>query len=288
MKKMIIRALVALAMFAVSCDKNNTGGEGDVTLTASALVGEWSITCENFSDKWTFTSEKLTRESEWNKTEGTYTVENGTISYTITKGWTRDGNYDESEQKIIFGAWEERDLTDDEKIPIYLQAKLIYGGSVLIFHYLLEDGQTTHYHGDNAYFLFKKGGTIPSDTKPLQGTWCRYEPLEPTYISVRIIFDGNKFELIVAPWSEKYAGTYTYKDGFVTCTITAVYTACNPDVSGHCEKDIDPTTLKGTWYPLPNIEDAYYYINGLVFPFVADGDVAYGLLAYLTFKYHKK
>lgn len=43
MKKMAIWALAALAMFAISCDKNNTTGEGDVTLTASALVGEWNI-----------------------------------------------------------------------------------------------------------------------------------------------------------------------------------------------------------------------------------------------------
>jgi hypothetical protein len=62
MKKMAIWALAALALLAVSCDKDNTTGEGDVNLTASALVGTWTITGDDFSDKWIFTTNTLTKD----------------------------------------------------------------------------------------------------------------------------------------------------------------------------------------------------------------------------------
>lgn len=289
MKKMAIWALAALAMFAISCDKNNTTGEGDVTLTASALVGEWNISGNQFTDIWIFTSNELTIESAWDKTLGTYTVDKGTLSYTITKAWSRASEYIESENRFVFGDWVERELYEDEKITTYLNAKLIYEGSVLVFNYVLDDEQAAHHHDDNAYFLFRKGAAISSDTKPIQGTWCRYDlNMGETYIGARVIFDGNKFELIITPWSEKYTGTYTYRSGYVTCTVTAAYSGRNPEGEGFGEGDIDPSTLEGTWYPYENLEDAYYYSHGLIFPFVADGDVAYSILANLHFKYQKK
>lgn len=44
MKKMAIWALAALAVFAISCKKDNTDRKESVELTSSALVGEWGIT----------------------------------------------------------------------------------------------------------------------------------------------------------------------------------------------------------------------------------------------------
>jgi hypothetical protein len=280
MKKMAIWALAALTMFVISCDKNNDSKEGEVELTSSALVGKWTISSEDFTDTWEFTSDKLTKTEGWSKTEGTYKVENGTIAYTITKAWYKDGDN-----------WKERELNDEEKIVLYAQAKLIYKGSVLIINFVVDESSSAPHHNpeDTSYFLYKVGGSISPDTKPLQGTWDWYMfGTNKTEIRIRLIFSGNNFELITTPWSEKYTGTYTYRSGYVTCTVTAAYSGRNPEGEGFGEGDIDPSTLEGTWYPYENLEDAYYYSHGLIFPFIADGNVAYGLMANLFSKFEKQ
>lgn len=276
MKKMAIWALAALALLAVSCDKDNTTGEGDVNLTASALVGTWTITGDDFSDKWIFTTNTLTKDMIQYKTEGTYTVENGTIAYNITKAWNKDGE-----------SWVERQVEEYEKATMYIQAKLIYDGSVLIFNYVVEENPDDPHQNteDTSYFLFKVGGTISPDTKPLQGTWNWYRhDSDKSYIRSRIIFNGNQFELIITPWSEKYEGTYTYRDGWITCNISATFSGRNEQGEGWGEGGIDPATLTGTWYPFEDVRFKF----GLSFPFVADGEFAYSILANLPARYEKQ
>jgi hypothetical protein len=287
MKKIAIWALAALALFAISCDKDNTGGEGDVNLTASALVGEWSITSEDFTNTWVFTSNQLTIETGWGKTEGTYTVENGTIIFTIVNAWSVDYVLDD-EGYFVPGGWKTRELEDHEKIPMCFQAKIIYGGSVLIINYTINENdlpaRTPENTEDISILLYKKGGSISPDTAPIQGVWHWYEySTNQTEIRARIIFDGNSFELIITPWSEKYVGSYTYRDGYITCTIDNSYSAYNPETS---EGEVDPVTLEATWYLTQKEQSSFS--EGLSFPFVVDGDVAYSILANLTFKYHKK
>ncbi len=273
MKKMAIWALAAFAMFAVSCDKNNIGGEGDVTLTASALVGTWTISGLNFSETWVFTSEKLTKETGWDKTEGTYTVKNGTIAYNITKAWDKDGN-----------TWQERNLGDNEKTPIYVQGKIIYSGSVLVINFVISEGSLAPHHNteDTSFVLFKSGGSISSDTAPLQGTWHWYMfGTNKTETRIRIIFEGSSYELIIQPWSEKYVGSYTYQNGYITCTVDNSYSARNPET---LKGEVNPVTLEATWHLFENVA----FPTGLTFPFVADGDVAYGIVANFPSKYYKK
>jgi hypothetical protein len=278
MKKIAIWALAAFALLAVSCDKDNTSGEGDVNLTASALVGTWTITGDDFSDKWIFTTNTLTKDMVWHKTEGTYTVENGTIAYNITKAWNKDGD-----------DWVERLLEEYEKVTMYIQAKLIYDGSVLIFNYVVEENPDDPYQNeDTSYFLYKVGGTISPDTKPLQGTWNWYmHGSDKSYIRSRVVFNGNEFEFIITPWSLRYIGTYTYRNGWITCNISVIYSGRNPEGEGFGEGGIDPTTLEGTWYELLKPEDAPFF-DGLSFPFVADGEFAYSILANLPAKYEKQ
>lgn len=274
MKKLAIWAFAALAMFAVSCDKNNTSGEGEVSLTASALVGTWTISAEDYSDTWVFTSDKLTKTGLWDKIEGSYTVENGTIAYTITKAWYKDGDN-----------WKERELNDEEKIVLYAQAKLIYKGSVLIMNFAVDESSSAPHHNpeDTSYFLYKVGGSISPDTKPLQGTWDWYMfGTNKTEIRIRLIFSGNNFEIIITPWAEKYVGTYTYRNGHITCNITGAFSARHPEGGG----EVNPVTLEATWYPIE--KETSSFSEGLSFPLVADGDVAYSFLAHLTIKYYKK
>lgn len=272
MKKMAIWALAALTMFVISCDKNNDSKEGEVELTSSALVGKWTISGEDFTNTWEFTSDKLTKTEGWSKTEGTYKVENGTIAYTITKAWNKEGDI-----------WTERELYDNEKLIIYVQGKLIYKGSVLIINFVVEENTY-----DTSYFLYKVGSSISADSKSVQGTWHWYmHGSSKAYIRARIIFNDNKFELIRTPWSLKYEGTYTYKNGIITCNIDKIYSGRNPEGEGFGEGTINPATLEGTWYLLLNPEYAPFS-TGLSFPFIADGNVAYGLMANLFSKFEKQ
>ena len=56
----------------------------------------------------------------------------------------------------------ERQVEEYEKATMYIQAKLIYDGSVLIFNYVVEENPDDPHQNteDTSYFLFKVGGTI--------------------------------------------------------------------------------------------------------------------------------
>ena len=281
MKKLAIWAFAALAMFAVSCDKNNTN-PGEDSSTPS-LVGTWSISSGDFSATFVFSSDKLTAIIDADKVEGSYTVENSIIAFNIEKKWERTITYGEDDNPI-YGEWVETELSPEDKEIFYLQAKLIYDGAVLILDLPVEQNLPKSEEGEEdqgsmAIFLFKEGKTIPSDTKPLQGEWNWYwvYPTE-THICVRIIFEGNNFEIIITPFAAKVTGSYTYKDGWINCNISAGYIADNAE--------INPVTLEATWIPV-NIEEPPFS-EGLSFPFVADGKDAYAIMEGVSFKLEKK
>lgn len=287
MKKFLFGALAALALFAVSCDKNNTTGEGSNELSSENLVGTWTVGSENFDYSWVFTATELTINDGYDKTTGTYTVENGTIAYKITKAWRK--NYET-------GNMEERALEENEKVTLYVQAKFLYGGSVMVYNYVLEPDPSDPYQNldDTSFLLFKDGKKGPSDKADIQGTWKWYmHGTEKKMIRSRVIFNGSKFELIIGPWSEKYEGSFVYENGYVKCTITASFSGRNPQGEGWDYGGIDPTTLAGEWVPFDEANGYYaFYARGgnrnFQFPFVADGKVAYSILANLACKYEKQ
>jgi hypothetical protein len=62
----------------------------------------------------------------------------------------------------------------------------------LVFNYVVEENPDDPHQNteDTSYFLFKVGGTISPDTKPLQGTWNWYmHGSDKSYIRSRIIPD---------------------------------------------------------------------------------------------------
>lgn len=284
MKKMAIWALAALAVFAISCKKDNTDRKESVELTSSALVGEWGITSDNHFETWVFTSDGLAVSTEVYEIEGSYKVEDGAIAFNLAKARTREIEHQDDEM-VVYSEWEEVELTPEDKETIFIQAKLVYGGSVLIFDISFrgDNPEDSEYIFDMSYFLYKKGATLPSDTKPLQGTWdWRLTTPEESYIVARATFNSNKFELIIAPLGIKFTGSYTYKEGWLNCNVTAVYTAYNKEGEG----DVDPITLEATWHLMELEEDEFP--DNLSVPFIVDGKFAYTIIKVFPIKFEKK
>jgi|GEM_PF-1340379 hypothetical protein len=313
MKKIAIWALAALAVFAISCKKNNTDSgseEEPVGLSSSALVGEWSISDEFFSNTWTFTSDQFTVIAKTVKAEGSYEVEDDTIVFTLAKTWYKDYDYDDYGNRV-YGDWEESDAFPEGQ-TFNIKAKLLYDGSVLILDLsvLLEEGPDgpiarspfiskspeEPFDPENmltlpfSYFVYKTGATPPSDTGLLQGVWdWNWVYPTETHICVRITFEGNNYELIVTPYAAKVTGSYTYKDGWVTCNISALYSAFDLNSDEWGDDAINPVTLEATWYLIDPENEDYPedFPTEVSFPFIADGEFAYSVLTGIPIKYDK-
>ena len=217
------------------------------------LIGTWTVNSTDESYTFTFTQAELTCKTKSGVNyQGSYTLKDGVLSY---------GGH--------------------EYKPALLKNK-----SVLVFKVLVKDGEGKEYE-ELAMILFKKGASVSTSSDELQGKWHWYMFGDTQYIRAGWKFDGNKFELVITPWGEKYVGTYTYSHGIVNLKVTAAYTSREPHTGyGSGEGSLDPSTLEATW----NVLDAdHWHIDAAdEGPFIVNGAEAYGCVANLMCLYHKK
>lgn len=195
-------------------------------ITVENLVTtEWEDGGLNFSNDYTmtFTADQVTVKSGNDVAyQGGYTLENNVISFVM------DG------------------------ITYKSMAGLAGGGSVLIMKEAYEDGIE-----NPAFVLVQKGKTVSTKKEDIQGQWVWWdEYLDPDNNLVKTArlsykFDGDKFEIIIVGWGQKYTGTYTYENGIVKLNTTAGYTSREPGTGyGVGEGNLDPVTLEGIWWTL--------------------------------------
>ena len=245
----------------------------------SDLIGVWESRFERGRRVLTFTEEELTVEDYFIDQEGkevkddkvqkiAYSLNNGILSYTITEKY-----YDQQQQKEV--EWSE---------SFELVTKFLYEKSVLA---LLS---ATHYDQYNEYFLseilYKKGATIPAKLEDIQGDWRWYMHGDKSYTRVAVQIKDNNMTLIIVPWGQRYDGTITYQNGYISLTVTAAYTSREEGTGeGWGEGDLNPETLEATWTPLDRGSWMYYELGNM--PFIANGNEAYGILANLPGVYIK-
>lgn len=148
------------------------------------------------------------------------------------------------------------------------------GQSVLIMKEVYEDGNENF-----AFLLVQKGKTISTRKEDIQGQWVWWEeyldndsnPVKEARLSYK--FEGDRFEMILVAWGQKYTGTYTYENGIVSLQMTNAYTSREEGTGeGWGPGDLDPVTLECDWKPLYR---EYWSFDTMQGPFFVIGDEAF-------------
>ena len=171
--------VAAFALTACGDDDSPSTPPADVpdgtTLTVNDLIGTWTVNSTDESYTFVFTQTELTcKTTSGVNYQGSYTLKDGVLSYNA-----------------------------QEYKPALLKNK-----SVLVFKVIAKDNEGKEYE-ELAMILFKKGASVSTSSDELQGKWHWYMFGDTQYIRAGWKFDGNKFELVITPWGEKYVGTYT-------------------------------------------------------------------------------
>lgn len=193
MKRIFAMTLAALALLAAGCDKSAP----DVTPAAGGdLVGKWYIQLKDaitgigyLSDG---TAQRYNRETQQWVSAGTWSYENGLLTYKTTD---HEEKYD---------------------------ASLYNNNTVLTLKYAEEES------GEVIGFYYKDGKISGSDASALQGTWDWFSFGKEAGPRIRFVFSGNAFDLIIPVWGDRYTGTFTYKDGYVTLFVDQCWTSRIP------------------------------------------------------------
>ena len=262
MKKLnlwLFLSLFAAAFTLTACgsDDDDSPKTPDVPssteVTVADLVGTWTIAGSDITFNYVFTETEVTiNYSGHVGFKGAYTLKDGVLSI--------DGS--------------------DFK-PALLKNK-----AVLVLKVVAKNDDGTEYE-ELGQLLYKQGKTITDTADDIQGNWHWYAFGNTQEIRTGLKFTGNKFELVIGPWGEKYVGTFTYSNGILTLNATEGLTSREPHTGyGSMYGSMDPATLEADW----NVLDREYWhldaVSGC--PFIANGSEGYGIVANLMALFHKK
>ncbi|MBR1788000.1 MAG: hypothetical protein IJ762_02245 [Bacteroidaceae bacterium] len=256
-------ASLFIAAFTLSAcgDDDEETKDGPVktsTTTVEDLVGTWNIGNSEENYIATFTRDQVTfkRDGEV-EFQGSYLVKDGVVSFT----------WDGTEYKSV--------------------QNLLYDKSVLVLKQVFKNGDDeTEMLG---MMLFKQGKKVNVTSNDIQGFWCWYEEFgDETIIRTAIKIEGDRFELIITPWGERYVGTYTYSGGLLYLNVSAAYTSREEHTGyGELWGRMNPQTLEcDDWRTL---DEENWHVDAVSGgPFIANGNEAYGIVANLRAIFQKK
>ena len=238
-----------------SDDDDNTSNGGTSGGSVSNVIGTWE---DSFST-YTFTDKELTITTNEQLTfNGAYKIENGQLKYTQTV--------------------EGREVVNTATI------KLLYGMTVMVLK-TVPDNPDDYSLSEVAQVLFKKGTTPNIPVSDIQGTWHWYMRGDTDYVRTGLTINGNKFDMIITPWGQRYTGTFTYSKGVMKLNTEHGYTSREAGTGyGSGEGSLDAKTLEGQW----NTLDIEHWTIWEEMPFIADGSEAYGWVAGLPAVFVKK
>lgn len=295
MKKINFLMLAAFSMAIAACSPNNNEGNGG----SEELIGKWFI---GMNPVWpeildsmyigqpgayVFASNgKFTQQSEYEKSDGSYSYSNGVINMTTEHVWF----YDSYEEKYV-------EVPDSEvsKIPNIFSPEFIYDGNIMIQKFELETdtmGDPLPAKEDPFMLLFKEGTNVPSDSKLIQGfwNWKAFGREGTTRLAVK--FEGNNFTFWNPSWHEYFKGTFEYKNGMVKFNVDENSFRIRRWWELPLEFNMEATENLDEYWQVPvEIEgDRMIPTFGWVFvmPFVVDKNQAYSSFANLSCQFDKQ
>ena len=219
-------------------------------VTAEDLIGVWTTNSTNNSYMAVFTENMVTIIDNGEETfRGEYSLNDGVITISLGEG---------AETRSVPG--------------------LLYDKSVMVFKniYKNDRGEIEQL----GVILFKQGKTVTATSDDIQGFWCWYDDFgDGEIIRAAIKIEGDRFEVIITPWGERYVGNYTYQAGILHLNVTDGFTSREEHTgNGDLWGRMDPKTLEcDDWRVLDR--DHWHADAVSENPFIANGDEAYGFIA---------
>ena len=219
-------------------------------VTVDDLVGMWTVNSTDNSYVAIFTEDEMTIEENGELMfSGKYSIKDGVV--------TIPGNNDSEIQSV---------------------PGLLYNKSVMVLKQIYKsEGYNEEMLG---WVLFKQGKTVTATSDDIQGLWCWYSDFgEDEIIRTAIKIDGDKFEVIITPWGERYVGTYSYQNGILHLNVTDAFTSREEHTgNGELWGRMDPKTLECDDWRVLDREN--WHVDAVSEnPFIANGDEAYGFVA---------
>ena len=107
-----------------------------------------------------------------------------------------------------------------------------------------------------------------------------------SFVRAAIIINGDDADVIITVWGERYKGKAQYKDGYLIVNKTEYYT------SRYGENDVVNDYLDhpedAPWQEVSSPSEAYMSDIVIDWPFIVNGNEAYGILANLPAVYTKQ
>ena len=260
----------ALTFTACGDDDDNTPQTPDVPntttgITVDDLVGTWTLAGQDVNYTYTFTQTHLTiKDGTDLQFDGDYTLKDDVLTYNTTAD--------------IYNS--ETGKYESTQVAVSQKLGLLYDKTVLVFKDLVKNDNEQYY--EFSVFMYKQGATINAKLEDIQGTWHWYMHGDTTYVRTSLKIEGNKFDMVITPWGQRYTGTFTYTNGIMTLNTEKGYTSREEGSGdGWGEGDLDPETLEGTWKRLDD------WMIWEKMPFIVNGTEAYGMVANLYALFYK-
>lgn len=219
-------------------------------VTDEDLIGTWTTNNTNNSYMATFTENEVIFVENGEETfRGEYSLNDGMITIPLQQG------------------------VEFRSVP-----GLLYDKSVMVLKNIYKNDRGEEEH--LGVILFKQGKTVTATSDDIQGFWCWYDDFGgEEIIRAAIKIEGDRFEVIITPWGERYVGTYSYQNGILHLNVTDGFTSREEHTgNGDLWGRMDPKTLEcDDWRVLDR--DHWHADAVSENPFIANGDEAYGFIA---------
>ncbi|MCQ2206380.1 MAG: hypothetical protein MJZ43_06355 [Bacteroidaceae bacterium] len=286
MKKYLFLAFAALVSFSLfSCGDDDAADNGSHSEGGTkAFIGSWDMAADSYYSQIIFTEREFTYlygdvDYEGNrfmrhKVVGSYTEKNGIVVLTPQKNYQPDYN---NNNQII-----EVPLDEDMKQPATVRISVLAGGKAIVIETQDEQG----FMGERM-LMTKQNAQV--DVNSVQGRWIWYVgDTKNTRIYIEI--SGNKFDLIIPIYGERYQGTVSSgANGQLNFNVEK-YLVCDnrgdTPYSDQLFKDWRDRNEEEMEWRRPHFyeEDGPHSFS---LPFIVDGKVAYCTILGLTAQFEK-
>ena len=297
MKRILTLSLAALGLLVIGCSKD--GGGSNPAGTTETVIGSWHYVAEDDAMEWEFKADNTYfKEEMMQKEEGTFSVAGGKITLVCTKEWERDwvrepvhgGPLLDENGNYQYTDWKEN--ANPDKTPVSYGLEMMYDNDVMLWLAEVNEKGDGELVTSRVPFIRQNATAAAlSNVNSIQGKWYWYMFGDTEVVRAAIIINGNKGEIIITPWSERYTGSVRYEKGVLYLDNVSSYTcrySDNPEnpydwkehvIAGHPEDS--PWRAKG--------EGGAYGLGGTIrYAFIPDGNKAYSVLANLVAEFNKQ
>ena len=235
MKRFTLLSLTVLACIWSSCSKIQEQNEGPSlpgqVLSENDLQGTWTIVEETCTetltfDKGTYLRTKAQKGMEATEREyGTYTLENGVITWQFNKFEYRSIDYAHE-----YSGWYGEALNPaDIKIRTAHVRSMYNKAALVLIEFVSPYSNYQEFalrrNDDFVIIYYREGRQIPSDPNAIRGRWewmSHYRDQKDALWESIELKDGT-FDYVKHNYGNRFTGSYTFENGYLTLRITGWY-----------------------------------------------------------------